>query len=242
MVGIVVFAVTAHRELLDKLPVENDLLKRVLIAAQPTVILLLVTAGGTAAASTAGLRSLLADWASDVPIAGDWIGPIATFMLVGMVLGTGTYLGDRWSKTLWAEPDDTDLITDWRAASVIPNAVYGGVTEEILMRWGIMTLILAGLASLSGTQGDPSGIVVLITIVASAVVFAAGHLPAAMISKRRTRRLVLRILGLNLPAGLLFGWLFWRWNLATAMAAHVGFHFGAAMLVVLIRQSRSAST
>lgn len=238
LIGVVVFAATAPRDLLDKIPIENELRKRLLIAIQPSVILLLLTAGGTAAADTIGAQSLIAEAASGAGLPDGWLGPIAIFALVGSVAGAGLYLLDRWVKPWWAGPDDTDLIDNWKPGAIIPGVFYGGITEEVMMRWGVMSLVLAGLAALFGDASDPKTLAVALAILLSALIFAAGHLPAAMLGAKRSGRLVARIIGLNAIAGLLFGWVFWRWNLETAMAAHAGFHVGAAILVLSMRKGR----
>jgi membrane protease YdiL (CAAX protease family) len=57
-------------------------------------------------------------------------------------------------------------------------------------------------------------------IVIAALLFGAGHLPAAAPVWPLTGMVVLRTLLLNAVAGLAFGWLYWRRGLEAAMLAH----------------------
>jgi hypothetical protein len=108
---------------------------------------------------------------------------------------------------------------------LIGGALYGGVTEEIMMRWGLMSLVVwAGARLVARDAARPVPGVYLVAIAIVALLFAAGHLPAAMAIAPLTTALVFRILLLNALAGLVFGWLFWRRSLECAMFAHASVH------------------
>jgi membrane protease YdiL (CAAX protease family) len=72
-------------------------------------------------------------------------------------------------------------------------------------------------------------LVYALAIVLVAVVFAAGHLPAASVVARLDAPLVTRILVLNGIAGVVYGALFWRRSLEAAMAAHMATHVAFAV-------------
>ena len=91
---------------------------------------------------------------------------------------------------------------------------YGGITEELLTRLGLMSVIAYVLARLHIRAAVP------IAIVIAAVLFAAGHLPAAASLAPLTAPAVARVLVLNAIGGLVFGWLYWRRGLEAAMIAH----------------------
>ena len=67
----------------------------------------------------------------------------------------------------------------------------------------------------------------------SALVFAAGHLPALMQISEPTAPLIARTLTLNAAAGLFYGFCFWRWGLESAMLAHASTHVGFAALRIV---------
>ena len=235
-VGVAIFALTAPQQLLDKIPIDG-VRKRLLVVVQPMVLLLILTAAGAAVAGSVGSQSLLVDAVRGDPLPDDWLSPLLIFFGVGIVGGALLYAGDRWARPLWGEAADVDLIAQWRPRDVIPGVTYGGITEEVMMRWGLMGLLLWVFSGFGG-DGAPPTIAAIIAIALAALIFAAGHLPAALLGGRRSARFILRILVLNSLAGLLFGWLFWRWNLETAMAAHAGFHVGAAALVLAMGGGR----
>jgi len=63
-----------------------------------------------------------------------------------------------------------------------------------------------------------------VAIVASAVAFGVGHLPALASTFDLTIALIIRTVLLNAIVGVALGWLFWQRSLETAMVAHAAFH------------------
>jgi membrane protease YdiL (CAAX protease family) len=107
--------------------------------------------------------------------------------------------------------------------------LYGGVTEEVLLRFGVMTAF-AWLAWRlgQGGQGAASPLSLSFAIVLSALLFGVGHLPAAwLLVGALTGPVVLFVVGLNAAYGVLFGWLYWRRGLESAMIAHATMHMVA---------------
>jgi Type II CAAX prenyl endopeptidase Rce1-like len=115
------------------------------------------------------------------------------------------------------------------SASVNPPAwqgllasLYGGITEEILLRLFVMTLI-AGLIALAARKMDqklPAPIFWIANIMA-AVLFGLGHLPAtAQIGLPLDFLVVSRAIVLNGLLGVGFGWLYWKHGLESAMLGH----------------------
>lgn len=241
LIGIAVFAATAPRSLLDLIPVAGTARKRLIIASQPALLLIGLAAAGSAVAEAAASKSLIVDAIRGIDLPANWLGPIAIFFLVGIAVGALLYLVDRWWRPWWGKPGDSDLIADWQPQSLVSGLTYGGLTEEVLMRWGIMGVVLWALTAVTGSGGEPGPAIATVAILISALLFGAGHLPAALMEERGSARFITRIVTLNTVAGLLFGWLFWQWNLETAMAAHAGFHVGAALLVVALRGVRGTS-
>jgi len=100
--------------------------------------------------------------------------------------------------------------------------LYGGLTEEILMRFGLMTLIVWLTSKIfKGTQP----IVYWIGIIVASIIFALGHFPIAYqaVENPSTGLLTYIIIG-NTIGGLIFGWLYWKKGLESAFLAHIFTH------------------
>jgi len=103
--------------------------------------------------------------------------------------------------------------------------LYGGVTEEVLLRFGLMSvLVLVGWVVTGRRSDGPGAGVMWVAVAVSAVLFGVGHLPALAQSVELTAALVARTVLLNAVAGVAFGWLYWRRSLEAAMVAHAAFH------------------
>lgn len=95
---------------------------------------------------------------------------------------------------------------------------YGGIAEELQLRLFLMTLVVWLAAMLRKTT--PSSRVYWIAIAIAALLFGAGHLPAAHHVWGLDMIVVVRTVLLNSLAGLAFGWLYWKRGLEMAVLAH----------------------
>lgn len=108
---------------------------------------------------------------------------------------------------------------------LLAGVVYGGVTEELLTRLFLMSLLAWGLGfAWKAPGGLPAAGAFWGAIVIAALLFGALHLPATAAIAPLTPMLVLRALLLNGVAGVVFGFLFWRHGLEAAMLAHASAH------------------
>jgi hypothetical protein len=125
--------------------------------------------------------------------------------------------------------EEMELLGISISASVNPPAwqgllasLYGGITEEIMLRLFVMTLI-AGLIAIVARKMDqklPVGIFWAANILA-AVLFGLGHLPATKaIGLPLDFLVVTRAIVLNGLLGVGFGWLYWKHGLESAMLGH----------------------
>jgi membrane protease YdiL (CAAX protease family) len=98
---------------------------------------------------------------------------------------------------------------------------YGGIVEELLLRLFLMTLIvwIIWKTVLKG-QRPPTALVFWIAIVVAAILFGAGHLPAAAGIWPLTLVVISRTILLNAILGIAFGFIYWQWGLEYAMLAH----------------------
>ena len=108
------------------------------------------------------------------------------------------------------------------ALGIWGRLLYGGIAEEVLTRWGLMTLVVWLGALLAGT---PSPAVLWVAIVVSGILFGLGHAPSYLAAGcQRSPTFFAAMISLNLWASLIFGWLYWQYGLLAAMMAHALFH------------------
>lgn len=194
----------------------------VLSALTPGVLLLLACAIGAGLAPRLGFRSHVTDrvtsgapiWPALRPELGRAVGLGVATAVVALAFdavtgGFGTVAGGR----------DAVIAV---VSSVPVRFLYGGVTEELLVRYGLLTLLAFAGSRL--TDGHVTPAVAWVAIAVSALLFGLGHLPNAATLGPLTPAAVGRILLLNGIAGVAFGWLYWRESLEAAMVAHVAFH------------------
>ncbi len=98
---------------------------------------------------------------------------------------------------------------------------YGGIAEEILLRLLVMSFFVWLGRLVSKTQeGKPTSTVFWVANILAAVLFGLGHLPATATFLPLTPLVITRAILLNGIGGLIFGWLYWKRGLETAMVSH----------------------
>lgn len=98
-------------------------------------------------------------------------------------------------------------------------AVYGGISEEIIMRLFLMSLFVwIGMKLTKNSK--PGKVIVWISIILASIVFGLGHLPVTASLTLITPMIILRAIVLNGIGGVVFGWFFWKKDLASAMVSH----------------------
>lgn len=110
-------------------------------------------------------------------------------------------------------------------AYMISCLTYGGVLEEIMMRWFLMSLLAFIIWKLffKKEAAVPKGVLIGVNIVV-ALLFAAGHLPTTAMTMGITPLILVRCFTLNSLAGLICGHLYMKHGIQYAMLSHAGFH------------------
>lgn len=109
---------------------------------------------------------------------------------------------------------------------VLASILYGGIIEEIMLRLFCLSLISFLLGKLFCRRSDslPDWVYVTANLL-SAMLFAAGHLPAtAMMFGTLSPLILFRCFLLNGSFGLLFGYLYRRHGIQYSMLAHALLH------------------
>jgi membrane protease YdiL (CAAX protease family) len=119
-------------------------------------------------------------------------------------------------------PSEFELLTGQLQLTLAARFLYGGITEEIFMRFGLMTLFVWLTAKLL-KELKPQ--VYWIGIILSSLLFAVGHFPIVFQTVGTPSIVMISyvLLG-NTVGGLVFGWLYWKKGLESAFLAHIFAH------------------
>lgn len=133
-------------------------------------------------------------------------------------------------------PVSLHLTTETRSlGNTIAGVLYGGIVEELLLRWGLMTLFVwIGWRIFQRRKVTPTPVVMWISIVLSSVLFAIAHIGVTSLLAPLTPIVILRMILLNGIAGTVFGWLYWKTTLEVAMVAHGMFHIVITLIVWIV--------
>ncbi len=239
--GIVALAATTPAQLAD-IPEAADVPVVLLVAAvivQSSILLVIAVLIGCYTAPRAGLRShVLERVTRGTPILPRLREEFPIAAGLGIAAGLAIVLAEAvLAPTPANAPGSADATIGAVLASVPLRFLYGGITEELLLRWGFMSLVAFGLWKTVGrTSAEPSSRLMASAVTIAAVVFGIGHLPAALaLYGELTPEVVTWIVLGNAIGGLAFGWLFWKRSLEAAMLAHGFAHvvFVALSLVIV---------
>ena len=143
--------------------------------------------------------------------------------ILGVALGGGAVVGFiSWGLGELLDPlfpEPRIPIPEWSPLAGFLGAVGAGVGEEIMFRFGFMTLLAWAGARLFRREGSPAPFIWSANVIA-ALLFGAAHLPQSSYFYDLTSVVVFVVLVLNGLIGIFCGWLFWRHGLVSAMLAH----------------------
>ena len=195
--------------------------------AQPTVFVSIAVLVGCYLAEKVGLHAPAAEaWARREA----FLPKLTPQILPGIIAGvlSGTALVGMWlAFKPFLLPEFVSRAEAFNKQ--LPAAVRflsGGLTEEVLLRWGMMTfLVWLPWQSFQKRPGPPRSIFFIAAILISALLFAAGHLPIAIaLAGRLTPAMIAFVLAANSLVGIVAGFLYWKIGLETAMIAHIFTH------------------
>lgn len=101
--------------------------------------------------------------------------------------------------------------------------LYGGIVEEVIVRWGLMNLITFFILLALGVKNV--WLLVCVAVV-SGLMYSMSQVPAYLAAGcRKSRGFIYSMLLLNSCLSLLFGWVFIQYGIIAAMITHMLFHF-----------------
>lgn len=194
---------------------------------QPTILMSIATLIGVGLASKVGLHAPVAEsiaagddkFAALKPqIAPGIIGGIVGGMLIVAIAAVA-------KPMLPAEA----VVLIGKFGNLLPlvtRFLYGGLSEEVLLRWGLMSLLVWAMWRVfQKGEGSVKSPYFVIAILVSSFIFGLGHLPVAlMLFPEPTPVFVLFVIVANSTFGLIAGLLYWKKGLESAMLAHIITH------------------
>jgi hypothetical protein len=210
-IGIVFFIPMIPKLVPAQTPLPFSMNTLIIISVlQSVVFITLFAAAGAMLAPRMGFRAALAD----IPIKKKI--PWKT-LKTQFVFGLPTGLAGAMIAYFFA-PEFTCYLGKFPVLS----RLFGGIYEEVIIRWGIMTVIAWVIWRVfQHGIGIPKESVIRSGILISQILFAAGHIPMLIrLGVTDPYRSVLAIFIVSLP----WGWLFWKKGLEAAFIAHASFH------------------
>jgi hypothetical protein len=191
---------------------------------QPGLLVVVAAALGAWLAPAVGLRSRVAARAAGERVEGSLRAEARLAVPAGLATGLVLVGLDLVYRAVVGGPDPTPTALGAVLATAPLRLLYGGLTEEVLLRWGLVTLLVWAGWRLTGRPASPSPAVAWGAVGLAAVAFGVGHLPAVAATTPLTPPLVARTVGLNAVSGVVYGWLYWRRSLEAAAVAHATTH------------------
>lgn len=193
---------------------------------QPFLLGLLGIWIGQSWAPKVGLRSLVyekTDWKRSV--AKDFKKALPVAILSGVGLGVFFIGFDFWMAPVL---EFTGQIQAPTISSFLMALLYGGIAEELMLRFGFMTLLVYLFTRFGkSTSTVPYALAIFI----SAFLFALGHYGATAAVTEMTSLVWFRMLLLNGLGGIVFGWLYYKHHLEAAIVSHMSAH--VAMNIIM---------
>lgn len=164
-----------------------------------------------------------------LPILSGWIDgkramkPLKSILWISAKAGVAVGVAILVMDSLFARFGVTFSITstDPPAWQGLLASFYGGIGEEVLLRLFLMTLLVWISTTIkTTTDGKPTRIGIWIAILLSTILFGLGHLPATAAFTTLTPLVITRAIVLNGIGGIVFGWLYWKKGLESAIIAH----------------------
>ncbi len=197
---------------------------KLLSLIQPTVLLSVAVLIGVALASKVGLSSPAAEAVAANGQLGSALKPQITPALIGGLTGGIAIILNWFLWKPFLPPEFVARSVELNNLLPLPTRLlYGGITEELLLRWGLMTLLVwAAWRLFQKGRGKPQAVYSISAIVVSSVIFGLGHLPFVFaLVPDPSIVLILYVVSGNSIFGLIAGYLYWKKGLESAMIAHM---------------------
>jgi membrane protease YdiL (CAAX protease family) len=200
---------------------------KLLSLIQPTVLVAAATLIGVLLAPKVGLSSPVAEALTRGEPAASPLRPQLLPGALGALVGALSILVTAAVFKPFLRTETIERIAQFGRLVPIPTRLlYGGITEELLLRWGFMTLVVwAAWRFFQKGIAKPTKASFIAAILISSFVFGLGHLPIAFgVLGETSVAIILFVIFANSAFGLVAGYLYWRYGLESAIIAHMLCH------------------
>lgn len=158
--------------------------------------------------------------------------PVLAAVIVSVIGGLAMILPDVFFFGNYSQAIRDSYLVKPTLVFILGAVVYGGVIEEVMLRLFLLSGIAFVLHRLfgKGREKPSTGILVTANII-SALLFAAGHLPATAVLMGLTPMILVRCFLLNGGIGLLFGWLYRKHGIQYSMLSHALLHVVSKLIL-----------
>ena len=230
IIAIIPFALTFQSDLLIEIPFPLPIIILLSIIQSSILFFVLVLVGLFISKKIGFGAPILERWSEKKEI--------KTYFksIIGISIGLGILAG-----TLIIIADYILYLSATASISVAANqppvwqgllaSFYGGINEEIMLRLFFMSLLIWILLKIKKTvDGKPNNLIIWFSIILASLLFGLLHLPITTSITSITPVIILRALILNGIGGVIFGWLYWKKGLESAMISH----FSADIILYVI--------
>jgi membrane protease YdiL (CAAX protease family) len=241
VVGVLSFLLVDLNAFLANLPAAAGaplpfppLVLKLLSVIQTSVIVSVAVIVGVALADKVGLSSPAAEAAAG---RGHFWAALKPQVVPGVIGGVAGGIAILATWLLWIPFLPAAFVTRAEALNkslpFLTRVLYGGIVEELLLRWGLMTfLIWLAWRLLQRGKGKPRALWFVSAIIVSSVVFGIGHLPLVRaLAFNYNLAIVGYIVVANSLFGFIAGYLYWKRGLEAAIIAHMLTHVVIVMAI-----------
>ena len=230
VIAVLPYVLSVQSDLLNEIPFPLPIFLLIAITQSAILFMIIIILGLIFSKKIGFHIPLLERWTEKKEVTSYLKSILGISIGLGVSAGILILIGDSLLSVLGASSLDlnTNVIPAWQGFLA---SFYGGINEEILLRLFFMSLLVWIFLKIKKTEdGKPTHLTIWIAIFLAAIIFGIGHLPFTASLTMITPVIIARAVILNGIGGIVFGWLYWKKGLESAMISH----FSADILLYVI--------
>ena len=154
-------------------------------------------------------------------------------LIITVIAGITLFPGDKIIFGQLNEWVNSQYTTNPTIYKIIAELLTGGITEEVMLRLFLMSLVVFIISKVFYRKKEISTKAYIIANIITAILFAALHLPLTAQSTTITPVLLFRCFLFNGGFGLCFGYLYRKYGIGYAMISHGLCHLISDILMII---------